>query len=147
MNRLTNIFMIFILVSCPVRCMTQGCACFPNSSDACCSSVEVSTSSCCSTKQADCCDTLGESSPSQELPPKCRCSCFCSGAIVADVFVVDENQAFQQVIASADTMVWNLVLVDSITKAMPPPDWEGHLHFGAMNRGRQICCQISVLLI
>ena len=150
MDRLTNIFMIFILVSCPVRCMTQGCSCSLERDDACCSSMEVSIAgtSCCSTKKSDCCDTPGESTPSQELPPKCCCSCLCSGAIVADVFGVDENQAIQQVIASVDTISWNLVIVDSITRAIPPPpDSMGHLHFGAVNRGRQICCQISTFLI
>lgn len=128
--------------------MMQEGMCSQDSYDACCNPSEIETPDCCSTKHSDCSNTAGETSPPKNQPSKCSCSCFCFGAIVADVFVVQGNQDFQQEIASIETRAWNLVLVDSITNAIPPPpDSGGHEHLDAVNRGRQICCQISVYLI
>lgn len=159
MNRLVNILMIFILVSCPIRCLMQGCGCFTNTDRTCCSSTEKSAASCCLEHNANCCHDSGQRSPSPKLPQKCRCNCFCSGAIVADSFSIPDDGQVQptfdsdaRLAAFANAIAFSISVHktggDGYCGSMNGRSMNGgSMNCGSMNRGRQICCRFSSFLI
>lgn len=141
MQRFVNIFMILIIVSCPFRCMTQGCGCFkPVNSQAATAQdgFVVGESCCCKCSQ----DKADHSAPT--APPKCDCKCFCSGVIVASHYEVPSDL---MVCAKVDWSSFEPTI--SCNRGLSigtnyPPD---HPPGVASNRGRQIRCLIHSYLI
>lgn len=150
MNRLVNIFMIFILVSCPVRCMMQGCGCY-QSDETCCqttTSVDVSAHSCCSKVVTDCCRQKDASDQVPTAPTKCQCNCFCGGALVADIFVLQHLDSSCLLFGVVDSQSIDALFRRLVFEAsLHPPDALAVVDKCATNPGRQIRCRINSLLI
>ncbi len=151
MNRLVNIFMIIIIVSCPLRCMMQGCGCF-SEMPTCCSlmigcapeydSPDAGVSDCCCKKSES------KKAPTPvPVPRKCKSTCFCSGVILADDFVLNEDQSSEPLFLEVETATviasFRLLLESNV--GFYPPDNLRLEH--SANRGRQIRCLINSFVI
>ena len=148
MNRFVNIFMLLIVISCPIRCLLQECGCYKPIANCCvlgesCSSL--SPPSCCSTH--DCCESRPADQECPLQPQKCECSCFCSGVIVADVFSVPKSsERLAEVLkleSNLMTSIHSQALRSSGRAQFPgdPPD------FSTENSGRQLRCRLASFLI
>ncbi len=131
MNRFVNILMIIVLVTCPFRCMIQGCGCY--------GSAELTQSS----AEMDSCCCAKESSPvnQDELPTKCCGKCFCSGVITVDCFEINSDQSWQPLVLQIDNYgAHHLSMVLCCRPEIP-------LNQSATNQGREIRCLINSFVI
>ncbi|MFK7769943.1 MAG: hypothetical protein AB8B55_22235 [Mariniblastus sp.] len=99
-QRLVHLLMVAIIITCPIRCMVQGCGCYSDRSI-----TQGSDASCCCKFPAD-----SNSEAPGEPCETCKCSCFCAGATIPDVFVVTSNMEWVTVFIS-DHPVSELVLL------------------------------------
>ncbi len=132
MHKLVNILMIAIIVSCPMRCMTQGCGSY---NSACCDN-DLVQSNCC-------CPQSTETPPTRKTPSKCQCKCFCSGVIVANSFEIQTDEFSQPVFQSYE-LNQNDALQLASGGAYHPPD---SISDSPANLGRQLRCMISSFVI
>lgn len=147
-NRFVNIFMLVIVVTCPVRCLAQGCGCYqPFKSfcalNECCSSAIESQ--CCSLCER--CESCPAHQDCPQVPRPCKCSCFCSGVIVADIFSLPNSTQGLFEVLELESMLVASMHSQALCRVTRPPDPEDPLTNATENVGRHLRCQYASFLI
>ena len=135
-KQFVHLMMIGIIITCPVRCMVQGCGSYSSCTN-CAPSIELSmqmlSPSCC-------CQNESDNSVPGEPCEKCQCKCFCSGATIPDTFQIETSQNWQPTFSIDQTISQD---IGELTWANRPPDDPGG--FGSENIGRAIRIELGSL--